>query len=209
MGASESTDRDQTFEDVVAAIADWEGPEVGNADATRQLQAHLETSLNQPDQSVWDRDIVERGQGSVAADLLVNGEVGLRLVDSTQSTSVSDLRVALALLADRYNYLIVCWLDADRASSDYRRSVERASSATRLGVERLQFVTGSRCAEGAVSPGGTDAPLRAVIAATLLASAIAGLVGFVLGQTSGLGQFFLLGVAALFAAALLVAVSLS
>ena len=200
-----------TFLAVVAALGAWEPAGSGTGTASRRVRSFLEARLNDGTDSPWERDVVERRRGSAAADLAVNGEIGVTLVDDVGPATAADLRVALPLLAERYNFVVVYWLDASAAAADYRRSVERGASADRLGVDDLRFVTAPEPTATAapVEPFAPARELRGVAAVALLLALGVGAVGWSLLATTGFGRALLAGVAGLFAGTLALATFLA
>jgi hypothetical protein len=199
--------RAETFSNVVSGLSEWDPDEGGSHAETRRVRAFLEATLNEDSESPWERDIVERRRGSAAADLSVNGEIGVALVDDVGPSTAADLRVALPLLAERYNFIVVYWLDASSAGADYRRSVERGVSTDRLDVTGLRFVTARRPGRTAATddPLAPVAELRGLVTATLLLVFGIAVVGWALHATTGLGRTFLAGVAGLFVGTLALA----
>lgn len=198
-GDREAADPAATFDAVVAHLDAWEPGEGSNRTAAQRLQSFLDRRLNAGSDSVWDRDVVERRRGSAAADITVNGEIGVTLVDEVRPKTVADVRVALSLLAEQYNFVAVYWLDATPETADYRRSVERGASAGRLGVDGLRFVAADAGPSTAVGEVGVPGPrVRDVVAVGSLAALGAGLVGYTIAQTGGLGRLLLVGTVVLF-----------
>lgn len=209
--ASDSTDRleqsepDATFVAVLDHLESWEPVSMSTATKAGHLRSHLERGLNDDDTSVWERDIVERRQGSMAADLVVNGEIGIKLVAKTGSAGHRDLISILRLLSERYNYLAIYWLDPSPAGTDSRRNLERRASAHRSELEALRFVERSR---GGSDPAGRDGSTVDILrpAGVLLAGGTfvvgSGIVAWLLTRAGGFTQLFLLTVAGLFALSL-------
>lgn len=191
------TDPRETFEAVVGHLRAWEPGAAGNRRAPQRLQAFLEARLNAGADTVWERDVVERQRGSVAADLAVNGEIGVKLVEEVGPSRASEVGVAVDLLGDRYNYVAVYWLDATPATADSRRSVERSVSAARVGVDGLAFVTAPGATAGTVETGGRPG-LRGPVVATAAAVGAVSLAWGAIVSTPGLGRALLLGTAGLF-----------
>jgi hypothetical protein len=204
----------KTFTTVIEELRAWEPAGRRSIAASERVRGYLDNRLNDPDESPWERDVVERRRGSTAADLSVNGEIGVMLVSRVGPVAAGELRVAIQLLAERYNYVVVYWLDGSPAGVDGRRSVKRSVSAARLDLDELEFVaapspapTADRSLVGAtfVAAGSIR---RAVPA--LIVSALAGVVlGWAAVATAGLGRAFLVGVAGLFAGTLVSAMSLA
>ncbi len=198
---SEQSDPDATFVAVLDLVQSWEPVPVSTATKVGHLCSYLEQGLNDDDSPVWERDIVEKRRGSMAADLVVNGEIGLKLVGKTRSAGGDDLSVTLRLLSERYNYLVVYWLDASPAGADYRRNLERRISAHRSDVKALRFVE-RPCGESdpndpGASTVGSPHPVGLLLAGSL-AVVGSGLVTWLFTLTGGLARLFLSAVAGVF-----------
>jgi len=75
-----ATDPVGTFETVVGLLERWEPGVTETGTAAGRLQRFLDRGLNDDDDGVLDRDVVERRRGSNEADVSVNGEIGIKLV---------------------------------------------------------------------------------------------------------------------------------
>lgn len=192
------SDPDETFAAVVDLLESWDSPGAHNTTVARHLRGHLDGELNDDDSPVWDRDIVERRRGSSSADLVVNGEVGIKLVGRTGSVNHSELTVVIQLLAERHNYLVIYWVDPSPAGADYRRSVERGVSAGQLGLKQLEFVGRPSGRLGADEPDWSVVGLAGV-ARPLFVGALfvlgTGIAAWLFTHFSGLGRLFLFGTA--------------
>lgn len=187
----------ETFEAVAGGVDAWR-PERATGWG---LQEHLDSLLNEGAEDVWERDIVEREPGSSHAEVVVNGEIVVTFAEAVGPSTVPDLRRSLSTLADRYNYIIVYWRDPDEEHRGYRRSVERSTSARRVGTRGLRFVTPP--VESGADGDSLPLPSLSMVAAGLvLFGAIPALLWLV-AQTSGLARLLLLGVAGLFTGTLL------
>jgi hypothetical protein len=207
-----TSDPEGRFEAVVEELRAWEPGGSGNLAESGRARAFLDARLNEGTGSPWERDVVERRRGSTAADLSVNGEIGVVLVDDAGPATAADLRVALALLGERYNFVVVYWLDASPAGADYRRSVERGASAEQLHLAGLRFVTApvpTRPGDGSHGALAALGELRGVALGLLLAALGVGAVWWALAATAGLGRSFLVGVAGLFVGTLALATYLT
>lgn len=199
-GPQPGGDPGPTFDAVLDHLEAWESAESA-VDTVETLRRYLDHRLNSQAASLWDRDIVERQRGSSIGDLVVNGEIGVKVVGSVGPSTAKQVRLTLDLLAQRYNFVVVLWLDAASAEADYRRSIERASSAERLGIDGLAFVTHSSPDSEervVVETGGLLSEFGLGLAVAGLGAAGAGAVLWTLGRLSGLGLVFLVVVASLF-----------
>ena len=131
-----------TFESITNLLERWETAGIDNQSGRAHLQQFLDDELNDETDSILDRDIVERHSGSNAADLSVNGEIGIKLVGEVRRSTVDQLNNTLSLLSDLYRFVAVYWLAPSSETDDYRRTVERTASKTGLGLKGLRFVTG-------------------------------------------------------------------
>jgi hypothetical protein len=195
------TDSEAKFEEVVEHLRAWTPEGTSSRAAPQRLQLYLEEQLNGDASSVWDQDIVERRRGSAEANLVINGEIGVKLVRSIGPTTVKSVRVTLGLLAERYNYVGIYWLDATSDTVDYRRSVERRASTTGLGLHGLAFVTDRRPAvrlDATQWAAPSLSSFRAGIGAAVFAAAGAGAIWWFLTHTSGFGQLLLVLVGGVF-----------
>jgi len=186
-----SSSPDATFAAVVDLRRSWDTPAGHNTTAVRHLRGYVDAGLNGGDSAVWDQDIVERRRGSSSADLVVNGEIGVKLVGRTGSADPGDLTVVIRLLAERHNYLVIYWLDTSPAGTDYRRNVERGTSAAKLDLKRLEFVGRPSAESGSgegrslrVSLAGVKRPLFVGI----LSALGTGIVTWLFTQFSGLSR---------------------
>ncbi|MFT4881962.1 MAG: hypothetical protein ACI9CA_001299 [Natronomonas sp.] len=202
---------DATFATVADLLDSW-SPHAGrNTPAARDLRWYLNEELNDGDTSVWNRDIVERRRGSSSADVVVNGEIGVKLVERTGSADPGDLTVVIRLLSNQYNYLVIYWLDTSPVEADYRRNVERTLSAAQLGIKDLRFVTAPSDASGLNPPaqsavGGSG--LRRPLFAGVLSVLGAGAAGVLVTHLSELSQLFVFGIAGVIAlSAVLIVIS--
>lgn len=139
---------EQTFRRVVSLMKEW-GPDEGSRGRDRgyRLVDHLDAGLNETSASQWDRGIVERWRGNYAADVSVNGEIGVAIVGDARVASVRSIKTRLDVLGERYNYVVVCWWDDSSAHADVRRTVERNTTARRLGLDGLAFCNSDRASE--------------------------------------------------------------
>lgn len=131
-----------TFEAVVDLLERWETTGGDNQSTPNQLQQFLEQELNDETDSILDRDIVERHSGSNAADLSVNGEIGIKIVGEVRRSTVDQMNNTLSLLSGLYRFVAVYWLAPSAETSDYRRTIERMALRNDLGLKGLRFVTG-------------------------------------------------------------------
>lgn len=131
-----------TFEAVVDLLEHWETTGIDNQRVPNQLQQFLEQELNDETDSLLDRDIVECHSGSNAAEVSVNGEIGIKLVGEVRQSTVDQMTLTLSLLSDWHNFVVVYWLEPSAETSDYRRTIERTTSRTDLDLKDLRFVTG-------------------------------------------------------------------
>ncbi len=206
---SEQSDPDETFAAVLDRLGSWEPGSEHAATTAGHLRTYLKRQLNGDQSSVWERDIVERRRGSMAADVVVNGEIGIKLVGKTGSPGPGDLSVTLLLLSERYNYLAIYWLDASPAGADHRRSLERRISAHQSDIKGLQFVGQSHDESDPTEADTSGVGLRHLLGAWLvgvLVVAVFWVVAWLITRTSGLARLFLLGVAGLFGLALVLGV---
>lgn len=198
---ADSSSPDATFAAVVDHLESWDLPRGHNTTAARHLRGHLDSELNDDDSAVWDRDIVERRRGSSSADLVINGEIGVKLVGRTGSVDHSDLTVVIRLLAERHNYLAIYWLDTSPAGTDYRRNVERGTSAAQLDLKQLQFVGRPSSGPGPNEPGRLAAGLagagRPLFIGALSILGV-GVAAWLFTHLSGLSRLFLFGIAGVF-----------
>ncbi|WP_159899116.1 hypothetical protein [Salinirussus salinus] len=195
------SDPDATFAAVVDLLESWDSPRTHNTTAARHLRDHLDRGLNDDDSPVWTRDIVERRRGSSSADLIINGEIGVKLVGRAGSADHSDLTVVLRLLAERHNYLAIYWLDTSPAETDHRRNVERGTSTTQLGLKQLEFVRGPSAGSGPTEVGWSRVGLAGVgrpLFVGLLSVLGAGIATWLFVRSSGLSRAFLFVTAGVF-----------
>ncbi|MFC6940925.1 hypothetical protein ACFQE8_13300 [Salinirubellus sp. GCM10025818] len=134
-------DPEAKFHEVVGLLEDWSpDPEDRGVEVSRGLRRMLDARLNAEESSRWDRDIVERQRGTLAADVTINGEIAVAVLGSARTAAVSSIRSRLSLLGGRYNYLVVYWRDAVDDDGDARRLIERRTTARSIGVEGIVFV---------------------------------------------------------------------
>ncbi|MFC7175894.1 hypothetical protein [Halosegnis marinus] len=127
----------ETFERVVASLRAWE-PSPGTTGGARAVRARLDADLNADAGTPWERAVVERTRGSLVGDVVVDGAVGVVLLDAAHVPSVT---ARLGVLADHFEYLVVYWWATDPAGADARRTVERYHSANELGLSGLAYVS--------------------------------------------------------------------
>lgn len=165
----------ETFQRVAASLREWE-PSSGAAGGARAVCARLEADLNADAETPWERAVVERTRGSLVGDVVVDGAVGIVLLDAAHVPSVV---ARLGVLADHFEYLVVYWWATDATDEDARRTVERHYSADELGLSGLAYV--SRPMSSSTSDGGRSlagpAILVAGIGTMVLLSAAAVTVG--------------------------------
>jgi len=167
---------ESTFHDITELLDGWSpDPEDRGIEVSRGVRDMLDDGLNAGATSRWDRDIVERRRGALAADVTVNGEIAVAILGSARIAAVSSIRSRLSLLGDRYNYLVVYWRDAAEDDGDARRLIERRTTARSLGVEAVSFVGAAEPAAGTPAAAGPF-PLVGVVSR-------AAPVGLVLGVT--------------------------
>lgn len=198
-------DPESKFRDVTALLDDWSpDPDDRGIEVSRGVREMLDGELNGGASSRWDRDIVERRRGALAADVTVNGEIAVAILGTARMAAVSSIRSRLALLGDRYNYLVVYWRDAVTEDGDARRLIERRATARSLGVEDVSFVgpepPGAAAGEGTGWPPSPATALVAlVVPVGLLFAATGAARGFaVVGRFPPLARAFLAGVGLLF-----------
>jgi hypothetical protein len=212
-------DPESKFRDVTALLDDWSpDPDDRGIEVSRGVREMLDGELNGGASSRWDRDIVERRRGALAADVTVNGEIAVAILGTARMAAVSSIRSRLALLGDRYNYLVVYWRDTADDDGDARRVIERRATARSLGVDEVSFVSAGT--PGPDGPGDSGSFPTAGIAAGALATAGALGLALFLSATSvargvdvvrgfpPLARAFLLGSGFLFLFALGIAVLL-
>jgi hypothetical protein len=189
-----------TFGNVVELLERWQSHEVDNESAPGRLQRVLDRGLNSETDDVLDRDVVERRRGSNPADVTVNGEIGITLIGEVRQSTIDEVTVALSLLADWYNFIIVYWLDPSPESIDYRRTIERRTSGARLGVRRLSFVTGGEADGGSEPVSRRLFRLSTVAGAVVVGLALSGVgfLGWTLANLTGPSRLLVVGVAGLF-----------
>lgn len=135
------SDPDATFAAVLELVQSWEPVSVSTATKAGHLCSYLEQGLNDDDSSVWERDIVEKRRGSMAADLVVNGEIGIKLVGKTRSAggrrperhsppALRAVQLPRCLLAGR----VVGRLPSSRRSAPRREPGCRRVRATHVAV---------------------------------------------------------------------------
>lgn len=199
-GAGAALDPDAKFTTVVSCLEEWQHGGENQFAAPQRLRQYLDARLNADSESPWERDVVERRRGSQAADVVVNGEIGVKLVQSVRPSMVTDLRVALDLLGDQYNYVAVYWVEATASTADRRRTIERKTAASRFGLREVAFVTAERDTGTTVEGTGErlTLDLRVVAAAAALAMLSVGLVARGAAEVGGLGVVLLAGAGGLF-----------
>lgn len=137
----EDGDPESKFHEVINLLDGWSpDPEDRGVEVSRGMREMLDRALNADASSRWDRDIVERQRGALAADVTVNGEIAIAILGSVRMAAVSSIRSRLSLLGGRYNYLVIYWRDEASADNDARRLIERRATARSLCVEGVSFV---------------------------------------------------------------------
>lgn len=207
----------ETFATVVETLEGWEpGSEAGEGTVGHRLRRRLVSHLNPPGTNPWEAHIVEHNRSSHAADVVVDGEIGVAIVHEVRTGTLDAVRTRLALLADQHTYLAVYWWDALPQSADSRRLIERRYSARRLGLNGLEYVSRPAVSafSGAVERGGVGLGSVArqlfLFAVTgVLAAAALGVMVLVIPTASPLAQALLVGVGVLFLGTLVAAVLLT
>jgi hypothetical protein len=192
-----------TFEAVVEAVEEW--PAGVDHATPRRVRDHLDATLNDEDESVWEREIVERRDRAADADVTVNGTIAVTLVDHVSPSTAPDLSRSISALGDQYGFVVVLWTAPTAADRGYRRSVERSLSDTRVGARGLAFVDLGRGSTPAPSAGGPGLPVVRGLAVALVAVTAAAASGAVFLRTAGTPRALLLGVAGLFVVVLALA----
>lgn len=157
---------DETFERVATSLREWK-PSSGAAGGARAVCARLESDLNADAETPWERAVVERTRGSLVGDVVVDGAVGVVLLDAAHVPSVA---ARLGVLADHFEYLVVYWWATDAADEDARRTVERHYSADELGLSGLAYV--SRPMSSTTADGGPSLVGPAVLALGIVGLAL-------------------------------------
>lgn len=186
-----------TFEAVADHVDTWR-PERATG---RGLREYLNARLNEGVENVWERDVVEGEPGSSRVEVVVNGEIAVAFAEPVGPSTVPELRRSLSALADRYNYLVVYWRDPNEEHRGYRRSVERSTSARRLGTRGLRFVTPP--AEAAASGDSFPSPPWSVVAVGLVLFCAVPASLWLVVQTTGFARLLLLSAAGLFTGTLM------
>jgi hypothetical protein len=200
---------ESTFHDVTELLDGWSpDPEDRGIEVSRGVRDMLDGGLNADATSRWDRDIVERRRGALAADVTVNGEIAVAILGSARMAAVSSIRSRLSLLGDRYNYLVVYWRDAADDDGDARRLIERRTTARSLGVEAVSFVGATEPAAGTpaagdpfplVSVASRAVPVGLVLGVAVSVSTTGAVRGIdVIGRFPPLARAFVLGSGLLF-----------
>jgi hypothetical protein len=213
MTIPEEGDPDAKFHEVVGLLEDWSpDPEDRGVEVSRGLRRMLDARLNAEGPSRWERDIVERQRGTLAADVTINGEIAVAVLGSARTAAVSSIRSRLSLLGGRYNYLVVYWRDAVDDDGDARRLIERRTTARSIGVEAIAFV-GEEVPEDADLSGDGPFPLPGLTTGAIAVGAAIGLGLFLsangvvrgidaVGEFPPLARAFVLGSGLLFCSVL-------
>lgn len=114
-----------TFGAVVGLLRRWQPDEGDNESAPGRLQRFLDRGLNSNGDNVFEQDVVERRRGSAPANISVDSEIAITLVDEARQTTIDKMNVTLSLLADWYNFIAAYWLDPLPESIDHQRTIER------------------------------------------------------------------------------------
>lgn len=143
-----TADDERKLREVVSLLREWRpGDGSSSRDRGYRLADHLDAGLNGTATSQWDQDIIEQWQGNYAADVSVNGEIGIAIVGDARVASARSIKTRLDVLGERYNYVVVFWWDDTSEHADVRRTVKRNVTAKRLGLDGLAFCNSSRTRE--------------------------------------------------------------
>lgn len=128
-----------TFERVVDSLKQWQ-PDAAETGGAHRLREQLEHDLNADAESPWDRAVVEQSGGSLAGDVVVDGQVGIVLLDTNDVAHVPSVAARLGVLGKQFNYLVIYWWSVDPQTADRQRVVERRYSAGALGVDDIAYI---------------------------------------------------------------------
>jgi hypothetical protein len=67
---------------VVESLEEWQ-PDANETGSTHRIRERLDYELNANAQSPWDRAVVELSGGSLAGDVVVDGQVGIVILTRT------------------------------------------------------------------------------------------------------------------------------
>jgi hypothetical protein len=130
---------EETFERVVESLEEWQ-PDADETGSTHRIRERLDYELNANAESPWDRAVVELSGGSLAGDVVVDGQVGIVLLDTNDVAHVPSVAARLNVLGEHFNYLVVYWWSVNPETADHRRVVERRYSASALGVADIAYL---------------------------------------------------------------------
>ncbi|WP_332898503.1 hypothetical protein [Haladaptatus sp. CMSO5] len=130
----------KTFDAVRTLLDSWNPEGAQQTDTLGQrLSNYLDASLNTDDRPIWEQDIIERRRGSLSADVVVNGEIGIAIIGDTRASGMKAFQFQLKALSKQFNYIAIYWWDISDGNADVRRIAEQRNVASRYGLQGLSF----------------------------------------------------------------------
>lgn len=144
LGTADRTDA-EVFADLTAVVRTWtDGASRPAEHVPQHLGAYVEERLNEDAEDVWERDVVERPALPSAADIVVNGAIGIVVVREFGPTRPQALKGRLGGYTEQYEFLLFYVHElSPRDASRWRTTQERVLSG-RTDVRDLEVVTRER-----------------------------------------------------------------
>lgn len=188
---------DATFDAVRESMASWQPSVEADRGFAVAVRDHLDRELNRGVDSPWEREAVELHGRSYACDVIVNGVIGVWIVDELTPHRLRELRIQMRGLADEYEYVLFVAHHLAGSDTDAWRVLERHNDAAALGLSGLDFQRVDRRVEGRDRPTLAPTVRRLAPAVVLILLAIGAAVGVsnVLSSLEAQGELFTLFVA--------------
>lgn len=176
----------EVFRATTHAVEAWAGQEtVPSSCVPVHVGAHVESSLNDVVEDVWEREVVERPSDTTAADIVVNGTVGVVVVTDFPADCLAVAGQYLDDYVAQYRYLVVYAHELSEREATRLRTAEQRYLDAELDLRGFEVVSraspssGNGCerndrSQSSGRPTGVAAGLGVAAAA---AAVVAGLAG--------------------------------